>query len=202
MTLLWHWFLGSLQKSWFLWTLFIINFVGTIYGFYWYKGQLLATAENYPTYLLFFVADSPTGSGLFTLVLLMYIIGRSVPILEAVASVTNFKYGIWAVLIILAGWVAGDDVHWMQFMLIASHLGMAIESMLYARYYQLSWLAMGIAALWVLNNDFLDYVMEIHPYFPDVLVPYTGIIGLGTVLLSLLSLTVIWYLNMKTKKLV
>ncbi|GAA4708883.1 DUF1405 domain-containing protein [Brevibacillus fulvus] len=193
MSWLWEWFLQSLEKKWFLWLLFVINFLGTIYGFYWYGNQLADT----PTYLRIFVPDSPTGSGLFTLVLLTYLLGRHIPVLEALAGITNFKYGIWAVAVILSGWSLGNEVHWTDIMLLISHGGMAVESVLYSRFYQLSWLPVGIAALWTLNNDFLDYVMDIHPWLPDVLVPYTGIVGLCTVLLSLISISLIWFLNSK-----
>jgi uncharacterized membrane protein YpjA len=74
---------------------------------------------------------------------------------------------------------------------------MAAESVLYARFYKLSWLPVGIAALWTLNNDFLDYVMDIHPWLPAVLDPYTGIIGFCTVLLSIVSISIIWFANMR-----
>ncbi|WP_139489143.1 DUF1405 domain-containing protein [Brevibacillus dissolubilis] len=189
---MWVWFWESLGKSWFLWILFVINLLGTIYGFYWYKEQLASTE---PAFLRVFVPDSPTGSGLFTLVLFTYIIGRSVPVLEALASITNFKYGVWAVAVIIAGWSLGNEIHWQDIMLMVSHTGMAVESALYARYYKLSWVPVGIAALWTLNNDFLDYVMYIHPWLPAELVPYTGVVGLCTVLLSLVSISLIWYLN-------
>ncbi len=194
MKFIWEWFWESLGKSWFLWLLFVINLLGTIYGFYWYSDQL---AETKPEFLRIFVPDSPTGSGLFTLVLLTYIIGRHVPVLEALAGITNFKYGIWAVAIIFAGWALGNEIRWTDVMLVVSHAGMAVESALYARFYKLSWLPVGIAALWTLNNDFIDYVMDTHPWLPDVLVPYTGYVGLFTVLLSLISISFIWYLNNK-----
>ncbi len=190
---MWEWFLGSLGKSWFLWSLLVVNFLGTIYGFIWYANQLAET----PPFLRIFVPDSPTGSGLFTLVLATYLLGRHIPVLEALAGITNFKYGVWAVAVIVSGWALGGEVHWQQIMLIVSHAGMAVESVLYTRFYRLSWIAVGIASLWTLNNDFLDYVMNTHPYLSDVLVPYTGIVGLCTVVLSLLSITLIWYLNSK-----
>jgi uncharacterized membrane protein YpjA len=82
-------------------------------------------------------------------------------------------------------------------MLLVSHTGMAVESLLYARFYKLSWLPVGIAALWTLNNDFLDYVMDIHPWLPSVLDPFEGYVGLLTVLLSLISIAVIWFANNK-----
>jgi uncharacterized membrane protein YpjA len=190
---LWEWFWQSLGKRWFLWTLFIINLLGTIYGFVWYGNQL----ANTPAYLRIFVPDSPTGSGLFTLVLLTYLLGRHIPVLEALASITNFKYGVWAVAVIVAGWMLGDQVNWQDVMLLVSHAGMAAESVLYARYYKLSWLPVGIAALWTLNNDFLDYVMDIHPWLPRVLEPFEGYVGLFTVLLSLISISLIWVANNK-----
>lgn len=191
MVWIWEWFRQSLGKRWFLWTLFVVNLLGTIYGFIWYGNQLAET----PVYLRPFVPDSPTGSGLFTLVLLTYLLGRHIPVLEALAGITNFKYGVWAVCIILAGWIMGNEVRWTDIMLIISHAGMAIESVLYARFFKLSILPVGIAALWTLNNDFLDYVMNIHPWLPAVLDPYSGIVGLFTVLLSLISIGVIWFTN-------
>ncbi|BAH43469.1 conserved hypothetical membrane protein [Brevibacillus brevis NBRC 100599] len=190
---IWEWFRQSLGKRWFLWTLFVVNFLGTIYGFIWYGNQLAVT----PAYLIPFVPDSPTGSGLFSLVLLTYLLGRHIPVLEALAGITNFKYGVWAVCIIVAGWLMGNEVRVTDLMLIVSHTGMAVESVLYARFYKLSLLPVGIAALWTLNNDFLDYVMDIHPWLPSVLDPYEGFVGLFTVLLSLISISVIWWVNMK-----
>jgi len=191
---LWEWFWGSLHKSWFLWTLFVINFLGSIYGFYWYEEQL---SQTHPAVLRIVVPDSPTGSALFTLVLLTYILGKNIPMLEALAGITNFKYGVWAVGVILAGWALGNEVHWTHIMLVISHTGMAIESVLYTKFYRLSWLPVGLAALWTLNNDFLDYVLDIHPSLPAQLIPYTGYVGLCTVLLSLISIALIWYLNVK-----
>ena len=188
---IWEWFRQSLGKRWFLWTLFVVNLLGTVYGFYWYGNQLAET----PAYLRLFVPDSPTGSGLFTLVLLTYLLGRNIPILEALAGITNFKYGIWAVSVIVTGWIMGDEINWTDVMLVLSHAGMAIESVLYARFFKLSILPVGFAALWTLNNDFLDYVMNIHPWLPAVMEPYDGIVGLFTVLLSLLSISVIWFTN-------
>lgn len=188
---IWEWFRQSLTKRWFLWTLLVVNLLGTIYGFIWYGNQLAAT----PVFLRPFVPDSPTGSGLFTLVLLTYLLGRHVPVLEALAGITNFKYGVWAVCIIVAGWIMGNELRWTDIMLMVSHAGMAIESVLYARFFKLSILPVGIAALWTLNNDFLDYVMKIHPWLPSVLEPYDGIVGLFTVMLSLLSIGVIWFTN-------
>lgn len=190
---LWLVFVNMLHQRWFLWTLFIVNFFGTIYGFVWYKYQLSETTP----WLRIFVPDSPTGSGLFTIVLLLFLLGKHFPLLEALAGITNFKYGVWAVAVIIAGWSLGNEMKATDWMLLVSHAGMAAESLLYTRHYHLTWSAVGLAALWTLNNDFLDYVIDIHPYLPEQLVPYTGYVGLFTVVLSVISISLIWYLTSK-----
>ncbi len=49
--------------------LLIINILGTIYGYYWYRYQL----EQTPFYFLPFVPDSPTASLFFVFVLLGFL---------------------------------------------------------------------------------------------------------------------------------
>ena len=78
----------------FLGLLLIINIVGTAYGYYWYKTQLAET----PTRFLLFVPDSPTASLFFVFVLIAFLWKKNWRLMEALALVTLFKYGIWAVV--------------------------------------------------------------------------------------------------------
>ena len=55
------WLYAVLRNRTFLWILFTVNLLGTIYGYYWYKGQLEIT----PVAFLAFVPDSPTASLFF-----------------------------------------------------------------------------------------------------------------------------------------
>ncbi len=73
--------------------LFIVNVLGTIYGYYWYKSQLFET----PDWLRIFVPDSPTASLFFCFVLLLWIFNKQNGLIEALAYVSLVKYGIWAV---------------------------------------------------------------------------------------------------------
>lgn len=57
-----HWFNKLFKNRGIIWLLFIVNFLGTIYGYIWYGNQLEFTAANYPHWLLPFVPDSPTAS--------------------------------------------------------------------------------------------------------------------------------------------
>ncbi|GEN34256.1 MULTISPECIES: DUF1405 domain-containing protein [Aneurinibacillus] len=191
MTTLWSWFIASLRAPWFLWTMIIINGLGSVYGFVWYAYQLEMTS---PAFLRVFVPDSPTASTLFTLVLITLLVGRSVPALEAFAAVTNFKYGVWAVAVILAGAAVGDELNWQHYMLMFSHGGMALESLLYARFYTLQLRHIFYVAAWTLLGDLLDYTLDIHPWLADELEPYDHIVGWATLGLSLFSLWLIYAL--------
>lgn len=182
---LWDWIRTSLIKPWMLWTLFIVNFLGTIGGFFWYKQQLIDTA---PKYLLIFVPDSPTASGLFTLVLLMFLLKKKVPFLEVFAAVTIFKYGIWAVVMIVVGQFMGNPISLLDWMLIVTHTGMALEGALYRKYYSFGFKHLAAVAVWTLSNDLLDYTLDIHPWLPREMEPYDHWFGWFTVLLSLFSL--------------
>jgi uncharacterized membrane protein YpjA len=185
-----NWLQKVLFERWFLVSLFVMNFLGTIYGYYWYKNQLAVT----PKELLIFVPDSPTASLFFTLVLLFWLFSRHQPLLEALAAITLFKYGVWAVTMILLGGLTSplpfvQALHWEHYMLITSHLGMALQAVLYIKHYRFRLQHLFIAASWTLLNDLLDYTLDIHPWVQPHLEPMHAIIATFTVLLSLVSIS-------------
>ncbi|MGA9175022.1 MAG: DUF1405 domain-containing protein [Thermoactinomyces sp.] len=187
-----------LERRWVLWSLFIINLLGTIYGFYWYKNQLLDTT---PKILDVFVPDSPMASAFFTLVLFAYLCSRRSPLLEAVASITLFKYGIWAVVMIIWGGILDprpffEAVTWQQWMLVFSHLGMALEAVLYAPFFTYGKWEIQIAAAWTLLNDLMDYGLDLHPWLTAYLEAYDHLVGLFTLILSLTSIFLFSILSM------
>ncbi|MEV5028361.1 DUF1405 domain-containing protein [Paenibacillus sp. LPE1-1-1.1] len=162
----------------FLWILFLVNFAGTVYGYIWYEGQLAATLNGHPLWQIVFVPDSPTASLFFTVALLYLLfppqrsfgiarIGRY--IIEALAVVCSVKYGIWAVSMIVAGAWQGADLSWQHYMLIASHLGMAFEALLFFRFMKAGVFALAVATGWLLLNDTVDYTFGVFPYLADEL---------------------------------
>jgi uncharacterized membrane protein YpjA len=193
----------------FLWLLFLVNLAGTIYGYIWYEGQLIATFNNHPLWQLVFVPDSPTASLFFTMSLLYLlfppqkpyrfaIMGRS--LIEALAVVCSVKYGIWAVAMIVAGAWQGADLYWQHFMLIASHLGMALEALLFFRFMKAGAAALAVAAGWLLLNDTIDYTFGVFPYLADELDDDLSAVRTFTYALSLLSYTaamLIWRFRKK-----
>jgi uncharacterized membrane protein YpjA len=145
------------------------------------------------------VPDSPTASLFFTLAL-MYLLrwgegargGGARRVVEAFAVVTSVKYGVWAVWMIVTGYVQGDAAQWQEFMLIASHLGMAAEALLYARFFTYGWPALAAVAVWTLLNDAIDYGIGTFPWLPRELYDDLGWIAVFTVALSLASLAAAW----------
>jgi len=163
--------------------LFVINLLGTAYGFYWYKSQLSVT----PPIFLAFVPDSPTASMFFTIFLFFLLIRRSVPYIEALAVMTLFKYGIWAVAMNLLTLYVDQTLSWQGYMLIASHGAMAIEGLLFASVYQMKLRHLAVAAVWTLHNDVIDYVFGMMPVYSSLNI-YMKEIGYFTFWLSILSI--------------
>ncbi|MFS0672661.1 DUF1405 domain-containing protein [Ornithinibacillus sp. 179-J 7C1 HS] len=178
----------------FLVMLFIINLLGTIYGYYWYRYQLAST----PDIFLIFVPDSPTASLFFTIFLLFFIFKKRFPLIEALAIITLFKYGVWAVVMnLLTLWVNGE-LSPSGYMLMLSHGAMAIQGLLYAPFYKIKMIHIVIAGIWTLHNDVIDYVFGMMPTYAT-LNNYMDKIGYFTFWLSILSIFIAYQLTIRAK---
>lgn len=179
----------------FLILLFIVNLLGTIYGFIWYESQLAIT----PAIFLIFVPDSPMASMFFTMFLLFFIFHRNTPYIEALAITTLFKYGTWAVVMNLLTLYTDGSLNWTGYMLIVSHAGMAIQGLLYAPFYAIRLRHLVVAAIWILHNDIIDYVFGMMPIYSS-LTTYMKEIGYFTFWLSIISIFIAYRLTIHTKK--
>jgi uncharacterized membrane protein YpjA len=178
-----------------LWLLLIINVIGTIYGYIWYRYQLAET----PVIFLPFVPDSPTASLFFVLVLTAFLFRRHFPLLEALAITTLVKYGIWAVVMNLLVWKVTGTLDVAGWMLIISHGAMAIEGILYAPFYRFRWPHLAFAAVWTLHNDIIDYVFGMMPRY-SVLSQYISSIGYFTFWLSIASIAISYRLCIRKER--
>ncbi|MFM9326932.1 DUF1405 domain-containing protein [Paenibacillus mesotrionivorans] len=192
-------------------SLFWINALGTVYGYYWYWGQLQEVWDTKPAWMVLLVPDSPTASLFFTLAIGWLwlaperrlsnpntLIIRS--FVEVFAVVTSFKYGIWAVAMIFGGQAQGDILNWQHYMLVASHLGMAAEALLYARFFRVRPGTLAAVAFWTLYNDLADYRFGIYPYLPNVLDDDLTVIQAFTMLLSVTGLCLAWWICGRRKR--
>ncbi|WP_181280832.1 DUF1405 domain-containing protein [Bacillus sp. SN1] len=189
------WFQYVLGQRTVLILVLAINFLGTVYGYYWYLPQLLET----PARFLVFVPDSPTATFFFLFVLLAFIMKRNAPLFEALALVTLVKYGLWAVVMNFLVLAVTGDLPWEGYMLIASHFAMAVQGVLYSPYFRFSIWHLAIAAVWTLHNDVIDYLFEMMPKY-SMLSDYMTDIGYGTFWLSIFSIGLAYFLVVSKKQ--
>ena len=180
-----------------LWLLFLGNVGGTVYGYIWYEPQLAET----PIHFIPFVPDSPTASLFFVFVLLAFLLNRNWPLMEALAIVTLFKYGIWAVVMNLLTLKMAGYLPWQGYMLIASHAGMAIQGLLYSPFYRMKVRHLIIAGIWTLHNDVIDYVYMQYPKYAE-LEQFARGIGYFTFWLSVVSLAVAYYFSIRKQRVI
>jgi uncharacterized membrane protein YpjA len=184
----------------------IANLLGAIYGFYWYKNQLLAS----PKFLWPFIPDSPLATLFFAIFLFLLFFNKKVPFIEALASVTIFKYGIWAVAIIFWGaWntehsivkmLMVETIDWLDVLLIFSHLIMAAQAVIFFRKYSYGFVSILIVAIWVFFNDILDYTLIIYPWLPASLDGSVYSIAKFTMLLTGTSVLLFYILSLVRRK--
>lgn len=179
----------------FLILLFIVNLLGTIYGYIWYESQLKIT----PLVFIPFVPDSPTASLFFTIFLFFFIFNKNVPYIEALAVTTLFKYGIWAVVMNVFTLIVNGSLDWQGYMLIASHGAMAVQGLLYIPYYQIKLKHLTVAGIVLLHNDIIDYVFGMMPIYSS-LTDYMKEIGYFTFWLSILTIIIIYQLINKNQQ--
>ncbi|NLO89403.1 MAG: DUF1405 domain-containing protein [Clostridia bacterium] len=149
----------------FLIFLIIVNILGSIYGYHWNKGQLMAT----PKELWLFTFDSPFSATLFALAVFFILMGVHNKLFQLFAYTGVIKYGIWAIAVILHYWLTTGSPTFITAALLLSHVGMAMEGYIFLRYLDVSKFYLLLLALWFGLNDYLDYWWGIHPYLyhPD-----------------------------------
>lgn len=185
-------FVYYLMDKRFLLVLFIINLFGTIYGFIWYESQLATT----PLIFIPFVPDSPTASLFFTIVLAFFLFNRNAPYVEALAFMSLFKYGIWAVIMNILTLISAGTLSWQGYMLIASHGAMAVQALLFIPHYRIELRHFVVAAIWILHNDIIDYVYEMMPVYAQLTV-HMKEIGYFTFWLSIITIFVTYFCTIK-----
>ncbi|GAW93188.1 DUF1405 domain-containing protein [Calderihabitans maritimus] len=176
-------------QSWFVQLLLVINLPGALLGYLWYVRQLQETPFIYwPV-----VPDSPLSATFFSLTLLFWWFGKRVPVLELIAFCSVIKYGIWAGVIILSYWFSGGSQSYMEWLLLISHIGMALEGFIYLRYMRPGYSEIGLTVAWLAFNDLMDYGFGLHPYLftagqlPLALLSAVALTGLLAAYLGLLS---------------
>ncbi|MFB9859872.1 DUF1405 domain-containing protein [Salinicoccus siamensis] len=170
----------------FLLLLLISNILGTLYGYWWYRGQLGSTEW----YFMPFVPDSPTATLFLCIVIVLILLGKRWGLMDALAFTTLIKYGVWAVVMNFLTFIETGFVSWIGLMLIASHSIMAIQAFLFLPHLEIKQSHFYITAIWLFHNDVVDYVYNQYPVYGN-LVQYQDHIGYFSFWLSVLVLVLL-----------
>ncbi|MNE39954.1 hypothetical protein D3C80_1339370 [compost metagenome] len=93
---------------------------------------------------------------------------------------------------IFAGAFQGGDLVWQDWMLVASHLAMAVEALLYVRLYKFGTTMLLCAGAWTLLNDTVDYSFGVYPWLPEKLWDDVNEVMIFTFALSFVSIFIGW----------
>ncbi|HFN8430811.1 TPA: DUF1405 domain-containing protein [Staphylococcus aureus] len=189
MTINTFWQYTLYQRSW-LMMLLICNILGMIYGYIWYGEQLSHT----PWHFKIFVPDSPTAILFLVISISMILIQKQNSIIDALAFVTLFKYGIWAVIMNILFIIEQGDITVNGLILMFSHSIMAVQAIYFYPRFKRSMIGISVAMTWVFLNDYIDYF---HLQFPnyDFITTHVWQIGVLSCCLSVFGLLLYIELN-------
>lgn len=177
------------QRSW-LMMLLICNILGMIYGYIWYGEQLSHT----PWQFKIFVPDSPTAILFLVISISLILIQKQNSIIDALAFVTLFKYGIWAVIMNILFIIEQGDITVNGLVLMFSHSIMAVQAIYFYPRFKRSMIGISVAMTWGFLNDYIDYFHLQFPYY-DFITTHVWQIGVLSCCLSVFGLLLYIELN-------
>ncbi|PZG63303.1 DUF1405 domain-containing protein [Staphylococcus aureus] len=189
MTLNTFWQYTLYQRSW-LMMLLICNILGMIYGYIWYGEQLSHT----PWQFKIFVPDSPTAILFLVISISLILIRKQNSIIDALAFVTLFKYGIWAVIMNILFIIEQGDITVNGLVLMFSHSIMAVQAIYFYPRFKRFMIGISVAMTWVFLNDYIDYFHLQFPYY-DFITTHVWQIGVLSCCLSVFGLLLYIELN-------
>ncbi|HDC8403703.1 TPA: DUF1405 domain-containing protein [Staphylococcus aureus] len=189
MTINTFWQYTLYQRSW-LMMLLICNILGMIYGYIWYGEQLSHT----PWQFKIFVPDSPTAILFLVISISLILIRKQNSIIDALAFVTLFKYGIWAVIMNILFIIEQGDITVNGQVLMFSHSIMAVQAIYFYPRFKRSMIGISVAMTWVFLNDYIDYFHLQFPYY-DFITTHVWQIGVLSCCLSVFGLLLYIELN-------
>ncbi|HHG6117621.1 TPA: DUF1405 domain-containing protein [Staphylococcus aureus] len=189
MTINTFWQYTLYQRSW-LMMLLICNILGMIYGYIWYGEQLSHT----PWHFKIFVPDSPTAILFLVISISLILIRKQNSIIDALAFVTLFKYGIWAVIMNILFIIEQGDITVNGLVLMFSHSIMAVQAIYFYPRFKRSMIGISVAMTWVFLNDYIDYFHLQFPYY-DFITTHVWQIGVLSFCLSVFGLLLYIELN-------
>ncbi len=164
--------------------LILVNLAGTIYGWYYYKFQLMVSNPI----LWPLITDCPNASLFFAMAAYLIYSKRKKDDFTFFASANMVKYGIWTMAILMyhRDYFFAPERYLLYSGIFVTHLFLVLEAIpLKNTISSISRRGLAVTFLWLLINDFFDYVVGTHPYIPEENIRYVAIF---TVLLTFIAI--------------
>ncbi len=194
----------------YVWLVIAINVGGSIFGFLYYRSQLIQTN----IFMWPIIPDSPMATLFIVISLLGIKFNYTIESVNMLAFFGCIKYGLWTPYILL---IFRSDFQYlnpiMYNFLFWSHLSMAMQGFVIYRYSDFPIKAILIASIWYTLNDVLDYFLYFlggphHTYIPSEIingvnhsVPGHDIAALGAILLTILLILLAFLIKIEKIKL-
>lgn len=143
------------NKKFLLFLLLINLFVG-VFSLNYYFAQF----NNTNFLFWFFVADCPVYILLFVLIIFQKINEKEKDWFIFIVLIGLFKYGFWTLFILFQG-----NYLLSAYPITIAHILMIVQTIIFYKKFSFKVKHVILAIFWFLLNDFLDYVLLIHPYF-------------------------------------
>jgi len=172
----------------------LVNLAGTAFGFYYYQPLY----ERFPWYSWIFVSDSPNATLLYAVAIFLYLVKRESGLLTLIGMANNIKYGLWTMFVIVYfhDYFLSPENKSYYLLMFALHLGMVLQPVFMLGRVRFKRWHLGVALLWLLLNDFVDYGLWLNPL---VEFPFSQErilkVGYFTVMFSFVSIFAPYFLN-------
>ncbi len=177
----------------------LINLLGTVLGFAYYKDQLLET----PVRLWPFVPDCPNYTLLFAISLFFLLQDKRHDLYNFIASIGIMKYGFWTLFVTLlySDYFLSPGNKLFYLVLFLLHFGMLVEAVLIFHKIKVRGIFIPLALSWFFLNDLFDYSLTFstHPWLPYSAPPFSTI-SKATLLMSLVFTLLVYFMCKKTQK--
>ncbi len=134
--------------------------MGAIFALYYYFEQLMTV----PVHLWIFVPSSSIVALFMACSIYLNLRGRRFPLLDSLAFIGNFKYGLWTVFCLVYYFdifYGSYSTMFYSFMLL-THLGMFLQSFIVFKWGNISWFPLTLSFIWFEINDIIDYTIGTH----------------------------------------
>lgn len=135
------------------WPIALINLVGTLFGFWYYRFQL----EAAPVTAWPLIPDSPVATLLIAASLIAWRLDWKAEWLHTLAFFGCIKLGLWTPYVQLFLNGPAGLAPWLYVFLVVSHLAMVVEAFVIHRYAAFPVGAVLVATVWYGFNDVVDY---------------------------------------------